>query len=357
MAEEEDDAQKTEEPTSRKLQKSKDQGQTASSQEIKTWGILLTATMVIALMGPGISGRVRDISRVFIEQPHAIAPDFESLRLTFANLMIDLAWILSPFMLALMLIAVVMSVAQSGLIWAPTKIKPEFSKISILKGFKNKTNMKAMVEFVKGMLKLAIVFIVTVAITIPYLDDITLIPSIDFVLTLRRIHELIIILAIGTLIVLTVISVLDYIYQKYAFMQQMKMTRQEVRDEHKQSDGDPQVKARIRQIRTERARQRMMAAVPDADVVITNPTHYAVALRYKMEDMQAPRLVAKGVDNVAFRIRDLAEEHDIPIVENPPLARLLYAAVELEEEIPTEHYQAVAEVIGYVMRLRGKTVH
>ncbi len=354
---EEDDAQKTEDPTSRKLQKSKEQGQTASSQEIKTWGILLAATMIIALMAPGISGRIRDISLVFIEQPHAIEPDFESLRLILADVMIDLAWILSPFMLALMLVAVVMSVAQSGLIWAPSKIKPELSKISILKGFKNKVSMKAMVEFVKGMLKLAIVSIVTFAITIPLLDDIVLIPSIEFVLTLHRLHELIIILATGALIVMTVISVLDYIYQKYAFIQQMKMTKQEVRDEHKQSDGDPQVKARIRQLRNERARQRMMAAVPDADVVITNPTHYAVALRYKMEDMQAPRLVAKGVDNVAFRIRNLAEEHDIPIVENPPLARLLYAAVELDEEIPTEHYQAVAEVIGYVMRLRGKTVH
>ena len=222
---------------------------------------------------------------------------------------------------------------------------------------KNKVNLKAMVEFVKGLFKLGLVSIVTFAIAIPLLDDILVIPYIDLILSLQRIHELVILLAIGTLIVLTVIAVLDYIYQKYAFMQQMKMTKQEVRDEHKQSEGDPQVKARIRQLRTERARQRMMEAVPEADVVITNPTHYAVALKYKMEDMQAPRLVAKGVDHLAFRIRDVATEHDIPIVENPPLARTLYAAVELDEEIPTEHYQAVAEVIGYVMRLRGDTVH
>jgi len=357
MADDEDEAQKTEEPTSRKLEKSKEQGQTASSQEIKTWGVLLTATLIIALMAPGITRNIRDATVLFIEQPHAIPADFEHLRLTLADLMMNLAWILAPLMMALMIVAVVMSLAQSGLIWAPTKIKPDFSKLSMIKGLKNKVNLKAMVEFVKGLLKLGLVSLVTFGIAIPLLDDVTLIPFIDLVLSLERIHQLIVLLAVGTLIVLTVIAVLDYMYQKYAFMEQMKMTKQEVRDEHKQSEGDPQIKARIRQLRTERARQRMMEAVPEADVVITNPTHYAVALKYKIEDMQAPRLVAKGVDNVAFRIRDVAIEHDIPIVENAPLARTLYAAVELDEEIPTEHYQAVAEVIGYVMRLRGDTVH
>jgi flagellar biosynthetic protein FlhB len=135
-------------------------------------------------------------------------------------------------------------------------------------------------------------------------------------------------------------------------MRQLRMTKQEVRDEHKHSEGDPHIKARIRRLRLERARKRMMAAVPNADVVITNPTHYAVALAYDMEAMNAPKLVAKGVDLVAKRIRDVATEHGVPIVENPPVARALYASVELDEEIPPEHYQAVAQVIGYVMRLK-----
>ena len=135
------------------------------------------------------------------------------------------------------------------------------------------------------------------------------------------------------------------------------MTRQEVKDEQKQADGDPIIKARIRKIRSEKAQQRMMAAVPEADVVITNPTHYSIALVYKMEEMAAPRLVAKGVDHLAFRIRDIADANGIPVVENPPLARALYAGVELNEEIPPQHFKAVAEVIGYVMRLRGEAVH
>ena len=132
------------------------------------------------------------------------------------------------------------------------------------------------------------------------------------------------------------------------------MSKQELKEEYKQTEGDPMIKARLRQIRTERARRRMMAAVPDADVVITNPTHYAVALKYEHEKMEAPVLVAKGIDSIAFRMREVAEEHDVPIVENPPLCRALYDSIDLDQAVPAEHYKAVAEVIGYVMRLKGK---
>ena len=166
-----------------------------------------------------------------------------------------------------------------------------------------------------------------------------------------------ILISAGTIAVMTAIAALDFMFQKYQFTKQMRMSKQEVKDEHKQSEGDPQVKARIRALRQQRARERMMAAVPEADVVITNPTHYAVALKYDMEEMPAPKLIAKGIDTLAFRIREVAEEHDIPIVENPPLARALHASVELDEEIPPEHFVAVAEVIGYVMRMKGKTLH
>jgi flagellar biosynthetic protein FlhB len=153
---------------------------------------------------------------------------------------------------------------------------------------------------------------------------------------------------------MTVIAVLDLIYQKSKHAKEMRMSLQEIKDEHKQSEGDPQIKARIREIRAERSQNRMMASVPDADVVITNPTHYSIALEYKMEHMAAPKLVAKGVDHLAFRIREIAEENNIPIIENAPLARALYAAVEIDQEIPTEHFTAVAEVIGFVMRMRNK---
>jgi len=216
---------------------------------------------------------------------------------------------------------------------------------------------RAVVEFVKGILKLFIVSIVSVAFILPFYTDITLLPSIEFILTLERMNLVIIWFLAGSVAVMAVIAAFDYMYQKYAFIQQMKMSKHEIKEEHKQSEGDPHVKARIRQLRNERARARMMQNVPDADVVVTNPTHYAVALNYKIEQMQAPILVAKGVDHIAFKIREVAEENDVPIVENPPLARALFAAVEIDEEIPMEHYQAVAEVIGYVMRLKGENIH
>ncbi|MCW9039352.1 MAG: EscU/YscU/HrcU family type III secretion system export apparatus switch protein, partial [Rhodospirillales bacterium] len=154
--------------------------------------------------------------------------------------------------------------------------------------------------------------------------------------------------------IMTVIAALDFVYQRHSFTKKMRMTKQEVKDEHKQAEGDPAIKAKLKGIRMQRARTRMMAAVPEADVIITNPTHYAVALTYKLEEMQAPRLVAKGVDHLAFRIREIAEENDVPVVENPPLARALYATVELDQDIPYEHYKAVAEIIAYVMGLKGQ---
>ena len=152
-----------------------------------------------------------------------------------------------------------------------------------------------------------------------------------------------------------VIAIADFAYQKYSHLKKLRMTKQEVKDEYKQMEGDPLVKSRIRQLRVERARRRMMDNVPKADVVIVNPTHYAVALKYDMNTMDAPVVTAKGLDSLALRIREIAEENDVPIVENPPLARALFASVDLDQSIPQEHFKAVAEVIGYVMQLKNKT--
>lgn len=157
----------------------------------------------------------------------------------------------------------------------------------------------------------------------------------------------------GVVAVMTVIAIIDFVYQKYEHIKELKMSRQEIKDEAKDADGDPKIKARLRAIRMERTRQRMMAAVPDATVVVTNPTHYAVALKYDGGEQEVPKVVAKGADEVALRIREMAEESDVPIVENPPLARALFAAAEIDDEIPFEYYKAVAEIISYVMNLRN----
>jgi flagellar biosynthetic protein FlhB len=212
--------------------------------------------------------------------------------------------------------------------------------------------MQALMDFVKGLAKLGVVGAVSWYLLRPEFDNLERFFDYDMVALLAVLNRLAVKLLVGVLLVMAAIAALDLFYQRLAHRRKLRMSREELRDEYKESEGDPLVKGRLRQIRMERARRRMMQDVPKADVIITNPTHFAVALRYDPAKMPAPKVVAKGADLVARRIRELAEEHKVPIVSNPPLARALYASVDIDDEIPPEHYKAVAEVIGYVMRLR-----
>ncbi len=354
---EEDDAQKTEDPTDKKLRNARSKGQVAASQEIKSWFVLMAGAGGLMFMAPFAADRIRMATIPYIEQAHMLAVDFEGMRQSLADLMLSVGLVMAPVFGLILLFALGGNLMQFGLLFAPEKIKPDVSKISLIKGMKRMFSLRALVEFTKGIFKLSLVAFIALALTIPMLDDMELLPAFSMGALLDRIQELVIVIAIASIAVMAAIAALDFIYQKYEFTKQMRMTKQEVKDEHKQAEGDPQVKAKIRALRQQRARERMMSNVPESDVVITNPTHFAVALKYDLDEMAAPKLVAKGVDTLAFRIREVAEENDVPIVENPPLARALYAAVELDEEIPPEHFVAVAEVIGYVMRLKGKTIH
>jgi len=349
----EDDSQKTEDPTARKLSKAREKGQVGSSQEVKSWAILLGAGMGLAVLAPWMMARVTNYSVGFLQHVEDISVSRGSLPLLMVDVLLELGIIISPLFGMLMVLAFVANVAQSGFLMAPSKIVPSLDKISLLKGVKRMFSLRSVVEFLKGLFKLTVLGTVCFAMTVPWMSDIALMPDHDLLDTLDRLYIVALSIAAGAVMVMFVVAVLDFAYQKFEFTKSMKMSRQEVKDEHKDTEGDPHVKARIRKIRAERAQQRMMANVPSADVVVTNPTHFAVALEYKMDNMQAPKLVAKGVDSLALRIREVADENDVPIVENPPLARALYAAVELDEEIPVEHYQAVAEIIGYIMRLKG----
>lgn len=352
MADDEDDSQKTEDPTPRKLEKAKQKGQTSSSQEIKNWAVLLGGSVMLAALAPWMMMGVTRTSVPFIEQAHDIPLELGSISPLLGGILLELLIYMSPFFGILVLLAIISNVAQTGFIMAPEKIKPDLKKLSMVGGLKRMFSARSLMEFFKGLFKLSVVTLVAYAMAIPFMDDIALMPGYSLMEILDRIYVMSITITAGAAGVMTAIAILDFIYQKYEFTKQMRMSRQEVKDEYKQTEGDPHVKARIRKIRAERAQQRMMQNVPEADVVVTNPTHYAVALTYKMEEMQAPRLVAKGVDNLAFRIREVAEANEVPIVENPPLARALYASVELDEEIPVEHYQAVAEVISFVMQAK-----
>lgn len=353
IAEDDDEASKTEEPSERKISKAKEEGDIAISQDAKSFIMLLGMLFVIWLVLPLMFKWFYMFSLKFVENPDAIPTDGRHIRLLFYNTVIALMKILGIPFAIFMVLGIFASVAQTGFVYAPKKLEPNWNKLNIFAAMTQFINMKKIVESLKGIIKITVIAFIGVLVIRPYLEKVNLMPGMETMAILSFIHKIVVLLIFTVVIAVLVIAVADYAYQKYQHLKKLRMTKQEVKDEYKQMEGDPLVKSRIRQVRMERARHRMMDAVPRADVVIVNPTHYAVALEYKMEKMDAPVVVAKGLDNLALRIREIAEEHDIPIVENPPLARALFASVELDQSIPAEHFKAVAEVIGYVMQLKN----
>ena len=343
IAEDDDEASKTEEPSERKISKAKEEGDIAISQDAKSFIMLLGMLFVIWLVLPLMFKWFYMFSLKFVENPDAIPTDGRHIRLLLYNTVIALMKILGIPFAIFMVLGIFASVAQTGFVYAPKKLEPNWNKLNIFAAMTQFINMKKIVESLKGIIKITVIAFIGVLVIRPYLEKVNLMPGMETMAILSFIHKIVVLLIFTVVIAVLVIAVADYAYQKYQHLKKLRMTKQEVKDEYKQMEGDPLVKSRIRQVRMERARHRMMDAVPRADVVIVNPTHYAVALEYKMEKMDAPVVVAKGLDNLALRIREIAEEHDIPIVENPPLARALFASVELDQSIPAEHFKAVAE--------------
>lgn len=349
-----DQDSKTEEPTGKRLQDAHDKGNVISSMEVKTWTMLVGGTVVTLYMTPWMASRLRDGMIRFIEQPHAMRMDVGELQTLLLNVGLDVALVLAmPFAL-LIVIAVTVPIVQHGWLWTAEKIKPDINKINPWAGLTRLFSLRQLLEMLKNILKLVIVGAAAAFVLWPHHRDVEAVMTMEIVSQIAYLMDRLREMLFVVLAIVMVMAAADYGYQRWDYMKKLRMTKQEVKDEHKQQEGDPMVKGRIRQLRVQRSRERMMQAVPTADVVITNPTHYAVALKYDMDSMPAPMVVAKGVDHLALRIRQLAEENDVSVVENPPLARTLYATVEIDQEIRPEHYKAVAEVIGYVMRLKGK---
>jgi flagellar biosynthesis protein FlhB len=351
---EEDDSQKTEDPTSKKLEDARKKGQVPVSKEVGNFMLLFGGGLVLMMLGPSMAEAVRDLSLGFIEHPHMIDVSRAGMPILLKDVMLGMLWVLGiPFVL-LVFFAAAGHLLQNGLVVALDRIEPKPEKLNPLKGLKNQFSMKTMVEFVKNVSKLLLVGVVLTLVIMPELVDVELYPQMPLALTLERLYDMIVILLIATISLTAVIAGLDFAYQRYEFNKQMKMSKQEIKDEYKQTEGSPEIKAKVRQIRMQRAQQRMMSNVPDADVVITNPTHFAVALKYDIDTMGAPMCVAKGQDNIALKIREVAEENGVTVMENPPVARALFATVEIDQEVPPEHYKAVAEIISFVFRQKGK---
>jgi flagellar biosynthesis protein FlhB len=349
-----DDSQKTEEPTPKKLQEARKKGQIALSREVNNWVMLLAGTILIMSAAGPMFSALSDLMRAYLEHAHDMPGVPGGLHIVVGEALKKVVAIIALPVVVLLMAAFLGPFVQIGPLLAPELIKPDFSKLSPMKGFQRLFSMRSIMEFVKGILKITLIGVIGVIILKPYFGQLEHMIGLPMELLMQELQMLVIRLMVGILVVLLVIAIADLLYQRYEHYKKMRMTKQEVRDEYKQSEGDPHVKAKLRQLRSERARQRMIQAVPDADVVITNPTHYSIALKYNPEEMEAPKCIAKGVDAVALRIREVAKEHNVTIFENKPLARALYDAVDLDETIPPEHFKAVAEVISYVFKLKGK---
>ncbi|MGH6827632.1 MAG: flagellar biosynthesis protein FlhB [Rhizomicrobium sp.] len=354
MADETDDSQQTEQPTQKRLDQAREAGDVVKSMEVSTLAVLAGGTLAVAMFGRSIAVGLAGILAGFLEQPDRMAVDGGSLTALLWGLALRLAVILAPFMGVMMLAGLLGHLLQSRPTFTFEKLKPDFAKLSPAAGFSRMFGLEGWLNLLKGLIKLAIVGLAIWTQLWPERGTLGSILGQSPAGVVGDMSHLLFKILMATLSALVVIAGLDYLVQYLRFMRRHRMSRQEVKEEFRQNEGDPQVRAKVRQIRYERAKRRMMAKVPGATVVIANPTHFAVALQYESGTMAAPICVAKGVDQLALRIRAVAEEHHVPVIENPPLARALHASVEVDEAIPPEHYKAVAQVIGYVMRLSGK---
>lgn len=354
MAEDTEDSQKTEEPTSRRLEEARKRGQVAYSREVSSFLSLLLLTFLITGLLPGMMKKTVNFLARFIQSPDDIDLDAGTSRFFAFEMAKNFMSVMFLPLLLGVSVALFASLIQNGFNVSGEAIVPKWSKISPINGLGRIFSMRSIVELVKGLIKISIVACIGYIAIMPYMPNIENLPGYEVGAMMILLGKVAFRFMVGVCIMMGIIAVLDYLYQRMAFMKSLRMTKQEIKDESKQSEGDPMIKGRLRQLRMERARRRMMSAVPKADVVITNPTHFSVALKYEQAKMRAPVMVAKGADLVALAIRKVAKEHNIPIVENVPLARALYESMDIDDEIPEQHYQTVAEVVAYVFKLKGR---
>lgn len=347
----EDDSEKTQDPTQKRLDDAHQRGDVVKSQEVNTWFVIAGAALVISTYSGSIGSGIELPLRNLLANAHRIRTDGPGLLSLAQNIEYMLIAALGVPFLLLLLASLAGNLVQHRLVWSAEPLIPKFSKLSPMNGAKRLFGKQAMANFLKGVVKIVALGAVMVAVLWPERHRVDAMVRLDPAVLLPAAKSLSMQLIGAVVAMLAAVAAADYFFQYRQWFERQKMSLHEVKEEYKQMEGDPHIKGRIRQLRQARMRKRMMAAVPSASVVITNPTHFAVALKYE-RGMGAPVCVAKGADAIALRIREIARENDVPIVENPPLARALHASVEIDDEIPVEHYQAVAEVIGYVMRLK-----
>jgi len=346
-----DDLEKTEEPTSKKLEDARKEGNVPKSMEFSGFIVLFISALIIIFYLKYVS--------IDLEKYFAFITSLIGRELT-KNLIYQIVIksffyfiiILAPVMFTIMIAGVLANVFQTGFLFTVKPIIPKFEKINPIKGFKRIFSAKTIIEAVKMILKVAVAFGVGYYLFLNFLNEIPKLALMSVFEQIRWFSQKAVILIFSMMAVFLVFALIDFIYQRYSYKKSLRMSKQEIKDEFKQTEGSPEIKAKIRQLQREMSKKRMIAEVPKADVVITNPTHYAVAIRYDKEKEDAPRVIAKGVDNLAIKIKEIAREAGVMIVENPPLARELYKIVDIEEIIPPKLYQAVAEILAFVYKAK-----
>ncbi len=352
MADNQDGQEKTEQPTSKRLDDARKKGQTARSRELNTMAITLIGVMALVVMSGQLGGDLKEVMVDGFTLERSEIFNVNSIFIHLGNAVQHAFLGLAPFFLLMIVVAIGSSIALGGFSISAEALTPKLSKLSPIKGLKRTFSAKGLVELLKAMAKFALIGGATMLLLWNTLDDYLLLHDMDLHQAVDHLGRLLgwsIILISATLIL---VAAIDVPFQLWEHKRQLKMTRQEVRDEMKETDGRPEVKGRIRQLQREMAQRRMMEEVPKADVIVTNPSHYAVALVYHPDSMHAPKLVAKGADIVAFNIRKVGEKAQVPVIESPMLARAIYFHTELNEFIPAGLYLAVAKLLAYVFQLR-----
>ena len=352
MADEQDQSEKTEDPTQKRLEQALERGDVVKSQEVSTWFVIAGGALVMVGFSGHMAATLAATMRGLIANSFQIRTDAPALPGLFEKIGLEMLSAMTiPFVL-LLLAAIAGNMVQHKLVWSFESLTPKLSKISLAAGFKRLFSMQAVANLLKGLVKMTLVGGVLIALMWPERMRLIALTRGDIGDVLQLTRAMTLRLLGAVVAIMAVVAAADYLFQYRRWYEKQKMSLREVKEEFKQSEGDPTIKGKLKQLRMARQRKRMMAQIPKAAVVITNPTHYAVALQYE-RGMPAPVCIAKGIDALALKIREVAAEHAVPVVENPPLARALHATVEIDQAIPPEHYKAVAEVIGFVMRLRG----
>ena len=350
MSEQPDNAQRTEEPTQKRLDDARKKGDAPKSQEVVAALMLAAGALALWLLAGPISTGIATTGSLFIGQPHNFLVDPQALQLLFSSLAAKLGLVLAGAALLFVAAAITANTVQAKPVFTTERMKPSLQKISPISGAKRIFGPSGLFNFAKGVGK---IFIVGSILGMALWPDRDLLANAVYANGAGLLHmmQMLTMKLVGlTILAMLVIAGLDLGFQRYSWKKRLRMTKEEVRRELKEAEGDPQIKGRQRQLRDARMRQRMLVAVEDATVLIMNPTHYAVALNYETGSADAPVCVAKGLDELALRMREVARENNVPVVENPPLARALHASVDVDDEIPLEHYQAVANVIGFIMK-------